>query len=45
LPSVTIPIENLAKDVLKRLVEIKQDDIADLWRFLLSGMLNLPEDC
>ena len=40
-----IPIENLAKDALERLVEIKQDNIANLWRFLLSGTLNLPEYC
>ena len=29
----------------KRLVEIKQDDIAALWRSLLSGTLNLPKYC
>ena len=27
------PIENLAKDALRRLVGIKQDDIADMERF------------
>ena len=40
-----IPIENLAKGALRRLVEIKQDDIADLRRLLLSGMPNLPKYC
>jgi len=40
-----IPIENLTKDAPKRFIEIEQDYIANLRRFLLSGILNLSKTC